>query len=73
MSAKTLYDKLWDELNLSHNVQKLVNYPWLFNFVVNKARKSKTIQETMSCMFDDIDMRAKLKSPTFYLKMLFNF
>ena len=38
----------------------------------NRATKNKTIQETMMYMFDDINIRAKLKSPSFYFKMLFN-
>ncbi|KAA3615751.1 MAG: geranylgeranyl reductase family protein [Calditrichaeota bacterium] len=67
-----VYDKLWDELKLSYTMQRLINRPWLFNFIANRAVKNKTIQETMSTMFDDLDMRAKLKSPTFYFKMLFN-
>ncbi len=67
-----VYNELWSELKLSHTLQKLVNFPWLFNFLVNKARKNKTIQETITCMFEDLDMRAKLRSPSFYFKLLFN-
>ncbi len=66
------YHKQWDELKLSHTMQKLVKYPWLFNFVVNKANKNKTLRETISCMFEDLDMRARLRSPKFYLQLLFN-
>ncbi len=69
---KVFYHKQWDELKLSHTMQKLVKYPWLFNFVVNKANKNSTLRETISCMFEDLDMRAKLRSPKFYLKLLFN-
>ena len=67
-----IYKRLWDELKLSHTLQKLCKYPWLFNFVVNKAHKSKTLRDTISCMFDDIDMRNQFSNPLFYLKMLFN-
>ncbi len=67
-----IYHAMWDELKLSRTLQKLVNYPWLFNFVVNKAQKNKTISETISCMFDDLDMRSKLRSPSFYIKLIFN-
>jgi len=67
-----VYTELWSELKLSHTLQKLVHFPWLFNFLVNKARKNKTIQETITCMFEDLDMRAKLRSPSFYFKLLFN-
>jgi geranylgeranyl reductase family protein len=66
------YHKQWDELKLSHTMQKLVKYPWLFNFVVNKANKNKTLRETISCMFEDLDMRSRLRSPKFYLQLLFN-
>jgi len=69
---KIVYDKLWNELKLSYNIQQLLSRRWLFNFVVNRARKNKTVQETMMYMFDDINIRSKLKSPTFYFKLLFN-
>ncbi len=67
-----IYNRLWAELKLSHTLQKLCKYPWLFNFVINKAEKSKTFRETISCMFDDINLRESLKKPSFYLKMLLN-
>ena len=66
-----VYRYLWSELKLSHTMQKLCKYPWLFNMVVNKASKNKTLQETISCMFEDLDMRAKFKNPLFYFKILF--
>lgn len=69
---QAVYHKIWDELKLSHTIQKMLNYPKLFNFIANRAEKNKTISETISCMFYDLDMRARLKSPMFYLKLLFN-
>lgn len=66
------YDRQWDELKLSHTLQKLCKYPWLFNFVVNKAHKNTTLRETISCMFEDLDLRAKLRNPLFYVKLLMN-
>jgi geranylgeranyl reductase family protein len=68
----TFYDRQWDELKLSHTMQKLCKYPWLFNFVVNKANKNKALRETISCMFEDLDLRAKLRNPLFYVKLLIN-
>ncbi len=67
-----VYRKLWRELLLSYRMQQLVNYPWLFNLVVNKALRNKTLQETISCMFEDLDMRKRLKQPSFYWKLLVN-
>ena len=67
-----LYKRLWSELLLSYRMQQLVNFPSLFNFVVQKANSNKMLGETISCMFEDLDMRARLKNPLFYLKLLFS-
>ena len=67
-----VYNKLWSELNLSRKMQELVNYPKLFNLVVNKANKNRVLKETIICMFDDLDIREKLKKPSFYFKLLFS-
>ena len=69
---EAFYNRQWDELKLSHTMQKLCKYPWLFNFVVNKAHKNKALRETISCMFEDLDLRAKLRNPLFYLRLLIN-
>jgi geranylgeranyl reductase family protein len=69
---QVVYDRLWDELKLGRRMQKLVKYPWLFNLVVNKANKNRTLRETISCMFEDLDLRERLRSPGFYLKLLFS-
>jgi len=68
----TFYSRQWNELKLSHTLQKLCKFPWLFNYVVNKAHKNKTLRDTISCMFEDLDMRAKLRDPLFYFKLLLN-
>ncbi|MBK7683056.1 MAG: geranylgeranyl reductase family protein [Bacteroidia bacterium] len=70
MYDDSVYKRLWPELSLSKKMQELVKYPWLFNLVVNKAVRSKTLRETISCMFEDIDLRGRLKDPKFYLKVL---
>ncbi len=69
---KIVYNRLWNEFRLSHTLQKLCNYPRLFNFVVNKANKNKTVSETISSMFDDVDLRKKFRQPSFYFKLLFD-
>ncbi len=67
-----LYKRLGDELKISATLQRLCKYPWLFNFVVNKASKSESLRNTISCMFADVDLRDQLRKPSFYLKILFN-
>jgi geranylgeranyl reductase family protein len=67
-----VYKRLGDELRISAILQRLCKYPWLFNFVVNKACKSPSLRNTISCMFTDMDLREQLSKPSFYLKILFN-
>jgi geranylgeranyl reductase family protein len=66
-----IYKRMWSELNLSRKMQKLLRYPFLFNMVVNKANRSKLLAETISIMFDNLDLRNRLKNPAFYFKLLF--
>lgn len=67
-----VYKRLGDEFRISATLQRLSKYPWLFNFVVNKAYKSPSLRNTISCMFTDMDLRGELSKPSFYLKILFN-
>ncbi len=65
-----VYKKLWSELRLSRILQELVAVPGLFNFVVNRAATSPTLRQTLTSMFDNLDMRAQLRNPLFYLRLL---
>ncbi len=69
---KRVYNRLGDELKLSKTMQDLSSFPWLFNFVVSKARTNETLKNTISCMFDDLELRSRLRDPAFYFKLLFN-
>ncbi len=67
-----LFKRIGDELKMSLLLQKLSNYPWLFNFVVQKAHKSPTLNSALTSMFTDLDLRKQLRKPSFYTKILFN-
>ena len=67
-----IYRRMLHELSLSKKMQELTRYPWLFDYVVNKAIKNKELRETISCMFENVDIRAKLQNPLFYFRILFN-
>jgi geranylgeranyl reductase family protein len=67
-----LYKRLWGELRTSAVLQRLCRYPSLFNFVINKANRTPTLKSTISGMFTHLDLRSKLRKPSFYLKMLLN-
>lgn len=66
-----VWNRLGKELGISTRLQQLADRPWLFNFVVNKAAGNPVLADTISCMFNDLDMRERLKRPGFYLKLLF--
>ncbi|MGZ5242818.1 MAG: NAD(P)/FAD-dependent oxidoreductase [Bacteroidia bacterium] len=66
-----IYQKLWNELKLSHRMQQLTTYPWLFNFVVNRIHGSKNLQNIFTNMFTDLDLRKQMQNPLFYFKLLF--
>ncbi|GAA4370127.1 geranylgeranyl reductase family protein [Hymenobacter saemangeumensis] len=66
-----VYNRLWQELRLSRVMQRLLNFPSLFNFVANRAIKNPTLAETLSMMFLDLDLRERLRKPGFYFRLLF--
>jgi geranylgeranyl reductase family protein len=67
---QAVWKKTWSELRLSHQMQKLVNYPWLFNFVVRKANRNPSIQTMLTMMFENLDIRQELRKPSFYWRLV---
>ena len=68
---KAVYNRLGQELRLSRAMQRLLNFPSLFNIVANRAASNPTLAATLSMMFMDLDLREQLRSPGFYFKLLF--
>ena len=66
-----VYRRLGQELRLSRMMQRLLNFPSLFNIVANRAANNPTLAETLSQMFLDLDLRERLRQPKFYFKLLF--
>jgi geranylgeranyl reductase family protein len=66
-----VYNRLGKEFQISHRLQQLSRYPALFNFAIRKANRNPAFQQLLSSMFVDLDLRAELKKPQFYLKLLF--
>lgn len=67
-----LYKKMGNELSISFTMQKLLQFPFLFNVVVRKARTNKHLQELIESMMVNESNRKQLTNPIFYLKLLFN-
>lgn len=66
-----VWRRLGKELSISTRLQQLANVPWLFDLVVSRAVKNPALADTISSMFNDLDMRARLRQPSFYAKLLF--
>lgn len=69
---KTVYDKLWRELQISTQLQRMFQYPWLVNFLSRLVHRNKEFIEVFTAMFTDVDLRKKLRNPMFYLRLVFN-
>ena len=74
-SAAKAYDarvwkRLGQELSISTRLQRLADQAWLFDLVVDRATKNPALADTIACMFTDLDLRAQLKKPGFYWKLL---
>lgn len=67
-----IYKKLWGELRLSRVMQKLIRYPWLFNWMIRKIKANDELRKTITFMFEDVNLRKQFSKPSFYLKILFN-
>lgn len=67
-----VYRYFGEEFKISTTMQKLCNYPFLFNMIVNKSQKSEALRTTLSGMFSDLQVRNQLRKPSFYFKVLMN-
>ena len=68
---RAVYNRLGQELRLSRMMQRLLNFPSLFNFLANRAASNPTLAETLSMMFLDLNLRERLRQPGFYFRLLF--
>jgi len=67
-----IYKATWQELRVSASLQKLLRFPWLFNFVIKKAKKNQSLQLLLTSMLNDVSIKKELLKPTFYFKLLFS-
>ncbi|WP_276481724.1 NAD(P)/FAD-dependent oxidoreductase [Paraflavitalea pollutisoli] len=67
-----VYRVLGAELKLSKRLLQMVRFPWLVNKVFGICSRNKQLQELVSSMFFEVDIRKKLAQPSFYVKLLLN-
>jgi geranylgeranyl reductase family protein len=68
---KEISRRMWKELKVSHSLQKLCRYPWLFNFVVKKGNQSKYLKQFLVEALANVEIKRLLTKPAFYYRMLF--
>ncbi len=65
-----IYQKLGPELRVSHGMQRLVRFPWLFDFFAHKAASNSSLRLLLTMMFESVDLRKTLTRPGFYWRLL---
>ncbi len=65
-----VWKRLGQELAISTRLQDLAHQAWLFDFVVKRANRNPALADTISSMFTDLDLRARLKQPGFYMDLV---
>ena len=65
-----VYRRLGPELRVSRRLQQLLAFPRLFDFVVRRANRNPALAELISSMFNDLDLRQRLRQPGFYARLL---
>lgn len=69
---KEIYRRMWNEFKISRTLQRVVQYPRLFNFVIKKARQSKYLQQFLIEALAEVEKKKKiLLKPAFYFRMFF--
>jgi hypothetical protein len=67
---KEIYRRMWKEFKISRTLQTVVRYPFLFNFVIKKARQSKYLQTFLVEALANVEKKKKiLLKPAFYYRM----
>ncbi len=69
---KRVYDKLWKELKVSRRIQKMLKYPGLINWLMNRAVNNESLTGSFIRMIDNDKERKKLHRPGFYVRVLFS-
>ena len=69
---KEIYRRMWNELRLSRTLQQLCKYPWLFNFVVRKAKQNEHVHQLLVDALAHVDKKKSLGGLGFYWRLFFS-
>lgn len=66
-----LYKKVWGELRISGMLQKLANYPLIFDFLLKKAEKNTYVKNYLHDALADVHKRRFTAAPAFLFNLFF--
>ncbi|RPA70164.1 geranylgeranyl reductase family protein [Cyclobacteriaceae bacterium YHN15] len=68
-----IWSKIGSEMHTAYQIQQLLKFPWLFDWVVRKANRNRKVNEILTQMVWIPSERKKLSNPLFYLRLLGKF
>jgi geranylgeranyl reductase family protein len=57
---KEIYRRMWNEFKISKTLQRITNYPWLINFVINRVNNSKRLKSFLIEALANVDQKKKV-------------
>lgn len=57
---KEIYRRMWNEFKISTTLQKITNYPRIFNFVINRVNNSKRLQGFLIEALANVEQKKKV-------------
>ncbi len=57
---KEIYRRMWNEFKISKTLQRIINYPRLFNFVLKRINNSKRLQGVLIEALANVEQKKKL-------------
>jgi menaquinone-9 beta-reductase len=66
-----IYRRMWNELKLSHSMQKLFRRRRLVNYAIRKANRNEQFKELITDVMMNIDVKKRFLRPYFLFKIFF--
>lgn len=67
---KEIYRRMWNEFKISKTLQRIINYPRLFNFVLKRVNNSKRLQSVLIEALANVEQKKAVKKTVITLNKL---
>jgi len=65
---KEIYRRMWNELKLSHTMQRLFKHPRLINYGVSKANRNEYFKDIIADAMQNADVKKRFLRPYLFYK-----